>query len=264
MSSIRHLFDALVSRDARGFAAFRPLDGLGGDVKFAVRRLLATPQFFAFAVLSIAIGIAVTTSAYSVLSSLSRPIHAAEPDRTLFLTSGGTSRRALISQPDFEDLQRDLRSFRYVAASTSFHQTLTAPSRAELIFGEAVSGDYFATLGLGLEVGRGIQPADDAQAFAVVVLGHQLWRKRFGSDPSVVGTMVRIGGHSFEVIGVAAPEVQGLNQMMLGSSVWIPLSAVTRFDRSRATAPVPVFSPRSRDDPRQRSALTMSAGCGLP
>ena len=49
-------------RDARGFAAFRPFHGLGGDVRLAARRLLATPQFLVFAVLSLAIGISVTTA----------------------------------------------------------------------------------------------------------------------------------------------------------------------------------------------------------
>ena len=137
--------------------------GIGADLRLGVRRLAATPQFFVFAVLSIAVGIAVTTSAYSVLNSLTTPIHAADPDRTLFVTSAASSRRARISQPDFEDVKRTQQSFRRIAASTSFYQTLVEPSRSELVFGEAVSGDYFATLGLRMERGRAIQSMDDAQ-----------------------------------------------------------------------------------------------------
>jgi hypothetical protein len=67
-------------RDERGFAAVRPLHGIGADVRLAARRLLATPQFLIFAVVSLGVGIGVTTASYSLLQALVRkPIAVTDP-----------------------------------------------------------------------------------------------------------------------------------------------------------------------------------------
>ena len=220
-------------RDTRGFAAFRPLHGLGGDVKFATRRLLATPQFLVFAVLSLAIGIGVTTSIYSILNSLGQPVVVAEPDRTLTLAWPGSPRRSKLSTLDYEDLRTAQRSFQYLGASATFVQALAEPARTEMILVEAVNGDYAAAVGLRPSLGRLIQHQDDAASAPVIVLSEKIWRTRFASDPSVLGRVVRLGGHSFEVVGVSAPGFEGLSETMRRAGAWIPLAAIARFESGR-------------------------------
>ena len=232
-------------RDARGFAAFRPFHGLGGDVKFAVRRLLATPQFLAFAVLSLAIGIGVTTSIYSILNSLGQPVMVAEPARTLILTSPGSARRIRLSSPDYEDLKRAQRSFQYLGASHKSVQTLAEPARTEMILVEAVNSEYVATVGMRALFGRLIQPPDDAVNASVIVLSERLWRTRFNADRSVVGRVVRLGGRSFEIIGVAAPGFEGLSETLRRAGAWIPLGALAQFESGRPPS----------GDPREWSRL---------
>lgn len=215
-----------------------PLQGFGGDLRVAARRLLATPQFFAFAVLSLAIGIGVTTAVYSILNSLSKPLAVAEPDRTVFVASP-TQQRARLSLPDFDDINAAQHCFQHLAASITFDQALATPSRSELIVGEAVSGDYFATLGIRTRLGRPLQQADDADRLAVIVLSERLWRKRFDSDPAIIGKGLRLGGQTFDVVGIAAAGFDGLSETLLRSGAWVPLSAMSRFENGRAPAGSP-------------------------
>lgn len=238
-------------RDARGFAAFRPFHGLGGDVRLAARRLLATPQFLVFAVMSLAIGIAVTTAVYSVVNSLLwGPIGVAQPDRTIFVAPPGPGTgpmRTWMSKPDFDDLIAAQKGFRSLGASRVVFKTLVGSSHSELVAVEAVSGEYFATVGVLAAIGRTIQPQDDASRAAVMVLSDRVWRGRFEADPKVVGRVVKFGGQAFEVIGVARAEFNGLDHMMHRARAWIPLSATALFESARGPS----------IDPREVSELTV-------
>ena len=105
---------------------------MGHDVRVAVRRLWATPQFLIFAVLSVSIGIGVTTAAYSILYSLIwKPITIADPSRVVFVANLAIGQasplRTYVSKPDFEDLQKSVHSLASVAGSVFFYQTLVTP-----------------------------------------------------------------------------------------------------------------------------------------
>jgi predicted permease len=239
-------------RDARGFAAFRPFHGLAADFRLATRRLLATPQFLIFAVLSLAIGIGVTTGVYSVLYSLIwQPLGIVDAHRVVFVAAPGSGgqpiSRTLVSRPDFDDLRAAQRSFTTLAASAPFYQTLVTPAVSDALEGEAVTGDYFRTLGVEPIVGRSLQPRDDETAARVVVLNDRVWRSRFDADPGIVGRVVRLGGQPFEVVGVAPPTFDGIERMPGRTGGWIPL---------RTTAAFATAGPAATE-PRQRGSLTV-------
>src|SRR5947207_1900866 len=199
------------------------------DLRLAARRLLATPLFTIFAVLSLAIGVAVTTAVYSVVESIFlRDAGAHDPDRVVVVVTpyDGLIIKGSISLPDFQDLRAAQTSFSSVSASASFSPAVTSSSTTELLAAEAVDGAYFSTLGVSPAVGRTIQPADDAGAARVVVLSHALWRRRFGANPAVVGQSVRISGQPFEVVGVAAASFEGVSGPLPGTRLWIPLSTL--------------------------------------
>jgi predicted permease len=217
-------------RDARGFAPFRPFHGLAADVRLGARRLLATPQFLAFAVLSLAVGIGVTTAVYSILYSLLwQPMAIADPATAVFVAApGGGGRplmRARLSDVDFRDLQDAQRTMSAVAASLYVGLPLAGPARTEYVEGEAVTADYFRVTGIVARRGRTIGIDDDTTAAAVMVISDRVWRARFDADPHVVGRVVRFGGRPFAIIGVAAPGFDGINHAPTRTGVWIPLSA---------------------------------------
>jgi putative ABC transport system permease protein len=218
-------------RDESGFAPLRPLHGIGGDLKLAVRRLAATPLFTTFAVLSLAVGLGVTTAAYSVVASLFfAPSGVADEDRVVKLATrwegnlvaGGTS------QPDYEDIRAAQTSFSHMTASAGLQLSVATPTSTDLMRAEAVDGSYFETLGVRAALGRTIDVQDVAGAHAVVILSHALWSLRFEADPGVVGREIHVAGRPFEVIGIAPEGFVGREDLLSGTRMWIPLTADPR------------------------------------
>jgi len=227
-------------------APFRLAHGFSADLRFAARRLLATPLFTIFAVLSLAIGVGVTTAVYSVVDSIFlKDLGIRDPEQVVFVVTpyDGRFLKGAISLPDFQDMRAAQKSFSRVSASASIYSALTSPTTTELLPAEAVDGAYFSTLGVPAAIGRVIEPADGAGAARVVVLSHGLWRGRFAADPKMVGRTVRISGHPFEVIGVAAAAFEGPNGLS-GTRLWIPLSAEASLAPPSASASA--TSPRDR------------------
>ena len=223
------------------------------DLRLAARRLLATPLFTVFAVLSLAIGVAVTTAVYSVVDAVFlRDAGARDPDRVVIVVTpyDGLFVHGSISLPDFQDLRAAQTSFTSISASASFTPAVASSVTTELLAAEAVDGAYFSTLGVSPAMGRTIQPADDAGAARVVVLSHALWRRRFGANPAVVGQSIRISGQPFEVVGVAAASFEGVSGPLPGTRLWIPLSTsalrATVDQAAEASAPRSAISPRDR------------------
>ena len=227
-------------RDESGFAPLRPVQGLGGDLKLALRRLWATPLFTLFAVLSLAIGLGVTTAAYSVAAPIFfMPSGIQDEGRIALVMTPweGKLMNGGFSQPDFDDLRAAQQSFTSLTASATFFPAIASASTTDLMRTEAVDGAYFATLGVQPRLGRAIEPRDVTAAAPIAVLSHALWRLRFGSDPSVIGQTVGIAGRSFDIVGVAPQEFEGLAHRLKGTHVWIPLSTDPRRPAAGSTLP---------------------------
>ena len=90
--------------------------------------------------------------------------------------------------------------------------------------GAVVTASYFNVLRLQPAVGRFFSAEEDRipDRNAVAVIGYNVWRNRFGADPRVVGTEVRINGTSFTVIGVAPEGFAGVLRGLMPTDVWIP------------------------------------------
>src|SRR5881392_3626543 len=223
---------------------------VGRDIRLALRRLGATPLFTTFAILSLAVGVAITTAVYSIVYAVFlRGLGIHEPDRVAVIVTPYSGRllTGTVSEPDFRDVQTAQTSFSHVAASATFVRRLALPSVTEMVIGESVSGSYFATLGVGAKLGRTIQPSDDAGGGRVVMLSDTLWRRRFASDPPIVGATVAISGEPFEIIGVAPASFSGPRGWLVGTQFWIPLGTESRLKEAPRTA-----APRAtaRDDRR--------------
>ena len=223
------------------------------DIRLALRRLGATPLFTVFAILSLAIGVAITTAVYSIVDSvLLRGLGVREPGRVAIVATPDSGRllAGTVSAPDFHDLRAAQTSFSHMAASATLIRRVALPSATQMLLGEAVSGSYFATLGVSAARGRAIQPADDDGAARVVMLGDALWRRTFASDPRVVGTVVTISSERYEVIGVAPPTFTGPRGWLASTQFWIPLG--TQSDGGRESRRLTIFG-------RLASTVTIAA-----
>ncbi len=203
------------------------------DVRHSFRMLRKSPLFTTVAVASLALGLGANTAIFTVLDqALLRPLPVKNPRELVLLSSPGPNRGMftgddtdrLFSYPAYRDLRDRNQSFsgliaRFPAAVNFVHQ-----GQSESVAAEAVSGNFFETLGVWPERGRLLSPSDDVVkgAHPVVVLGYAFWMRRFGGDAHIVGQAVRINAAAMTVIGVAPREFFGVN-IGRNPDVYVPL-----------------------------------------
>jgi putative ABC transport system permease protein len=194
------------------------------DFRLALRRLSRTPLFTLFAVGSLALGLGVSTAIYSAVRTFFwMPLGVAQQEELVAVTNMRVM--PAMSWLDFADFRAQQSSFSSVGASRTFTVAVAAVGTAAPVFGAGVSGDYFVTMRLVPRLGRLLQLEDEARARRVVVLSERFWRSRFNSDPSVVGQSIKLGGRTFEVVGVSRGIFHGLERF-LAQSVWIPVTSI--------------------------------------
>ena len=202
------------------------LDTLAQDVKHGIRSLRRRPAVTLAAVLTLALGIGANTAIYgAVRAVLWRPLPYPGADRlaivsSLDRTSHGGPELNSVSPPDFADWLRESASFEALAAISDGGFALTGSGIAEQIPAAAVTGRFFDVLGVQPRYGRALTAGDDVMgAPNVVVLGYDLWRRRFAGDPNIVGRTIVLDGVTRAVVGVMPREVD----LPLGTDAWLPL-----------------------------------------
>jgi putative ABC transport system permease protein len=183
------------------------MDVFWRDVRFAVRSLLRSPAFTAIAVLTLAIGIGANTAIFSVVYSvLLRPLAYAKPEQLLSIRaaySGTGAQNIPMSQPEYNDLLNGVSALQDLAAVYPISINLTGLGEPQRIQASVVSDNYFRVLGVAPAMGRDFSPDDDqGQIGYVVIISHDLWQKRFGGDPGVIGKTVRLDDDPMTIIGI--------------------------------------------------------------
>jgi len=238
-----------VLRESRPFATIREIPPqLGRELRFAVRRLCATPLFTLFAILSLAVGVGVTTAIFSVMHAMLWRSHGVEQPHELVnvaIPSDGRMQQSFVlSHADFEDLEASARSFVSLSASSAMQQPVISSDVADFVRVEAVSGNYFPAIGVSAAVGRVLTANDDRpDAPPVAVLGDSFWRTKLGADPAILGRVVKVGGVACTVVGVTPASFRGLTELsnFMPTPVWVPIATATAM-----TAGLPPQSDRTR------------------
>jgi putative ABC transport system permease protein len=213
------------------------------DVVLALRRLAKSPLFSTFSILTLAVGIGITTTAYSILYSLLwRDPAVTDPSRLLALAKP-------LAWADYRDLSAQQTAFSHLTAEAEFSTSLAAGDTVALVRGQAVDGSYFQTLGMTAPIGRLLQPSDDLPgAPAVAVLSMAVLRAHFGGDPAVVGTSVRLARRVFTIVGVAPDRFSGVDVMtMRPVGAWITLDAARTAAADLGSPYGRGFDPGNRD-----------------
>jgi predicted permease len=202
------------------------------DLRYSFRSLLKHRTFTVAAILTLALGIGINTSIFTLLYSLVfRPLPVQEPDRVVNvyqILNGEFSRQvqgnvALLSYPEYVNYRDRVASLSGLAAAADIKLYLGG-SNVERINGLMVSDNYFSLLGGGSALGRTFfeKECQTALQCPVAVLSHIFWQRRFGSDQSVIGTPITLNRQRFTVLGVAAPDFRGAE--MTVPDVWISLT----------------------------------------
>ena len=162
------------------------------DLRFAFRTLRRTPVVTAAAILTLALGIGANTAIFSVVSALLlRPLPYPEPARLVFvwetdLRQGGSL--GIVSAPNYLDWQRQNHVFERMAIFEQLSYNLSGGREPEQVPALRVSGSIFPLLGIQPMLGRTFLPEEDELGRdRVVVLGNDLWRRRYAADPALAG-----------------------------------------------------------------------------
>ena len=199
------------------------------DLRYALRQLKKNPSFTAIAVLTLALGIAVNATMFSLVSAfLLRPPSGHEPERVAVITSvnpasGFMSDASTVSAPNYLAWRNGNTAFNDVAAADVYRTIgLTYEKQTEVLTEAAVSANFFGVLGANPQLGRTFAAGEDhAGQDHVVLLSHGLWERRFNSDASIVGKSIRLNREPFTVIGVMPASFQLLG---FTSQLWTPLT----------------------------------------
>src|SRR5262245_6451551 len=222
------------------------------DLRYGIRMLLRHWGFTLVAALSLALGIGANTALFSVVDAvLLRTLPVKEPSQLVLFEwqsgsafrpggmrgsfiSGGQSGRRHASVFRYEIIEK-LRQSRanatddplsdLFAFAPIYELTAVTNEQAEVVRGQAVSGDYFTGLGVEPLLGRGITKTDDQGAASpVVVLSHRYWQERFGANPAVIGQQLKLNQLRFTIIGVTPPAFTGTLQVDAPPAVTVPLA----------------------------------------
>ncbi len=227
------------------------MNTLGQDLRYGARMLMKQKGITAIAVLSLALGIGANTALFSVVDAvLLKTLPVKEPERLAlfawehseaFRWSGmsGMSYVPTTSGAEGESLFRYEVFDRMRQAQAAPESPLSdlfafAPLRdlnavvgeqAEIIHGQAVSGGYYAGLGVQPLLGRAITNEDDkAEAAPVVVLSHPYWQERFAANPAVIGQTLKLNQQTFTIIGVTSAAFTSTLQVNERPAVTVPLA----------------------------------------
>jgi putative ABC transport system permease protein len=223
------------------------MPSIWNDVRYALRQLRKSPGFTTTAVLTLALGIGVTTAIFTLVHQVmlkSLPVTKPEElwrigDRVRCCNWGGYTQGddkapddfTLFSYEAYQLFRTHTPEFTDLAAMQAGNQTLGVrragtSQPAQNLNGEFVSGNFFRTFGSSAWAGRVFTDADNVEgAQPVAVMSHHVWQQKYAADPSVIGSTFQINGHPFTIVGVTPPGFYGAK--LSGGNMpdlWLPLS----------------------------------------
>ena len=209
------------------------------DIAYALRQMRLSPVFTLTAMLTLALGIGATTAIFSLIHTVMlKSLPVADPaslyrigdGRDCCVEGSPQDNWGMYSYPFYQRMKKVTPEFEELAAFQAGPQPHAvrrgeSDRIAKPLRGEWVSGNYFATFGVGAFVGRTIQPSDDQpSAPPVVMLSYRAWQQEYGSDPSIVGSTMIIDGHPFTLVGITPPGFFGETLRGNPAEIWLPLN----------------------------------------
>jgi putative ABC transport system permease protein len=203
------------------------------DVRYAMRNMARQPGFVAAAVLTLAVGIGVNTAIFSVVHAvLLRPLPYPDAERVVAVWNRweGTA-EARHSDPEYLDLAERSRTLDLAAVAGNSMNIAGERGDPERVLGALGTANTFQVLGIAPALGRGFLADEEREGRDhVVVLSHDLWRRRFNSDPAVLGQTLLVNGTPHQIIGVMPAEVR--LPVEYGSDTYVSVFVPLTLDRA--------------------------------
>lgn len=192
------------------------------DLRYAVRMWFRRPGFTVVIVSVLAVCIGANTAMFSVINGvLLRPLSLKDPDHVAVLWERSRQMEDMsIAYPNFIDWQSQNQSFEQLAAFKIDNFNYTDGSDPERIPGKQVTANFFQTLGVNPILGRTFLPEEDKPGAApTVMVGYNLWNRRFHSDKNLLDKQLLLNGRSYTVVGIMPEDFSFYSD----SDLYVPL-----------------------------------------
>ena len=203
------------------------MDTLRQDIRYAIRRLIKSPVFTGVALITLALGIGANAAIFTVVNTvLLQPLPYRDPDQIVGIFHSSAGRRSVMSGPNFVDVRKQSQTLQDAAAISRSRMILTGQGEPVRLDAAEVSGSLFDILGVRPILGRTFRDDDNQPGKThIAILGHSLWRQRFGSEARIVGRRITLDGVPYEVVGVM-PEGFAFPT---GREIWTPVEYTDDF-----------------------------------
>ncbi len=202
------------------------------DLRYGTRMLAKQPGFTLTAALTLALGIGANTAIFSVINGLMlRPLPYASPERLVWVEDvSKTLPTTFVRGAYFLDWREQSQALEGIAGHTSWDRVLSGEGEPERINCGEATADFFSLLGVGpFAIGRNFNEAEDKPgAGHVAVLSHELWLRRYGGDPGIVGKKIALDDKGYTVIGVLPASFRYFRP----NELWIPMALDAEVERS--------------------------------
>jgi hypothetical protein len=198
-----------MQEDSRQTWQFIWLEQLLADLRYACRSLIRDPGVTVVVLSTLALGIGVNTAIFTVTNAVVfQPMPYPKPDQLVVVwqTERRRGSRFVVSAANYLDLKTRAKCFEELAAIQEFKDrdfNLGQHERSEHVSGVKVSAELFSLLGIRPLMGRSLRTDENRPGHnSSVLLGEQLWRSTFGSDPAIVGKTIQLNNTPVMVAGV--------------------------------------------------------------
>jgi len=203
--------------------AWGSLERLVQDLRFALRMVAKSPATSLGVVLILALGIGAGTALFSVVDgAFLHPLAYRDPHRFVVLNQDFPRQELkswFFSLPEYLDLRSRAHAFQDLVAQRELTVTLTTRDRPERLQASEVSANTFPLIGVPPVIGRPFLPEEDGPgAPRVVMMGFDLWHRRFGGDPGILRRTIALDGETYAVVGVMPYRFR-----LWGADLWFPL-----------------------------------------
>jgi predicted permease len=244
--------------EIRASVGLRWWDEFWADLRYGVRILEKNPSFTLIAATSLALAIGANTTIFSVAKQvLYDRLHVGHPETLRLLRWDGDKKVVVqslwgefdngpngvtsssFSYPAYKELRAENRVMEDLFAFKEVGMNATIGGNAQRLGVEMVSGNAYAALGVKPQLGRAIEPSDDAVAGSgsVAVISDGLWEREFARDPSVLGQTIKLNQAVLTIVGVNPREFTGAKNVQQSPDVFVPISLQPIIDPQRGKVP---------------------------
>ena len=180
------------------------------DIKYALRSLARARGFSVAVIVTLGLAIGANSAIFSAVRGvLLRPLPHRDGDRLMYLRQSAEAKGSdniAFSVPEINDFRASSKTLAQIAEYSPLTLNLVEDNTASQVQVGLVTGNYFDVMGLAPVIGHGFSAKDDgAGAAPVIMLAYDYWLSHFSGNRAIVGTLLRIGGRTAEVVGVLQP-----------------------------------------------------------